>query len=402
MMSTRQGLHIAGVVRSPQLQYELTEAIAGCDGPSLDLRVGELKSLGFELVRGAASPDLLLLDVDVDDGADMDVLGQLSSHAREAGIPVVATAGDLGPAAIRRLLRRGVSDFITQPIDRAEVLDALQIADHAGSRERVAGPTRGRIFTFSRATGGAGATTLAVNMAYALARPHRGTRAKVCLLDLDLHFGTVALQLDLHPSVSLLDIARAPERLGPALFAASLVEHRSGLRMLAAPGAPMWRQSLKPATVETLLKLARAEFDYVIVDLPVALTPWTGTVLSHSDLVYLVTQLNVPAVHQLRRLLDAIEELGLHDLPVQLVLNRVQGSLWGTGVRRRQAEKALGRKFDYHIADQFDVLIDAANRGTPVLDIRRFSRFGRQLRAMLNRSLREVAARPGLTAAPAR
>jgi pilus assembly protein CpaE len=392
-MSTRQEIHIAGVVRSPQLQYELTETIAGCDGPSLDLRVGELKSLGFELVRGAPSPDLLLLDVDVDDGADMHVLGQLSVQARDAGIPIVATAGDLGPAAFRRLLRRGISDFIPQPIDRAEVLDALQITESAAPRPRVAGPARGRIFTFSRATGGAGATTLAVNMAYALARPHRRTRAKVCLLDLDLHFGTVALQLDLRPSVSLLDIARAPERLGPALFAASLIEHRSGLRVLTAPSAPMWLESLKPPVVRTLLELARAEFDYVIVDLPVALTPWTETVLSHSDMVYLVTQLNVPAVHQLRRLLDAIEELGLHDLPVQLVLNRVQGSLWGSGVRRRQAEKALGRRFDYHIADQFDVLIDAANRGTPVLDARRFSRFGRQLRAMLNRSLREVVAR---------
>jgi pilus assembly protein CpaE len=399
MMSTRQGLHIAGVVRSPQLQYELTETIASCDGLSLDLRVGELKSLGFDLVRGAANPGLLLLDVDVDDGADMDVLGRLSSHARDAGIPVVATAGDLGPAGIRRLLRRGVSDFIAQPIDRAEVLDALQIADQGAPRQYVAGPPRGRIFTFSRATGGAGATTLAVNLAYALARPHRGTQPKVCLIDLDLHFGTVALQLDLRPGVSLLDIARAPERLGPALFTASLVEHRSGLRVLTAPGALMWRESLRPATVETLLELARGEFDYVILDLPVALTPWTETVLRHSDLVYLVTQLNVPAVHQLRRLLDAIEEFGLQDLAAQLVLNRVQGSLWGTGVRRRQAEKALGRKFDYHIADQFDVLIDAANRGTPALDVRRFSRFARQLRAMLRRSLRELGV--SATAAPA-
>jgi pilus assembly protein CpaE len=399
MMITKQALHIAGVVRSAQLQYDLAQAIAGCDGANLDLRVGELKSVGSDLVRRAASPDLLLLDVDINDTADLDVLGRLSAEASRASIPVVATAGDLGPAAMRRLLRHGASDFIAQPIDRAEVLDVLKIADHRARRQHAAQQTKGRIFTFSRATGGAGATTLAVNVAHALARPQRRKQAKVCLIDLDLHFGTVALQLDLRPSAGLLDIVQAPERLDAALFASSLAEHRSGLRVLTAPSAPMPLDALKPAVVKTLLELARAEFDYVIVDLPSALTQWTETVLSHSDLVYLVTQLNVPAVRQLRRLLDIIEEVGLYNLPVQLVLNRVQGSFWGAGVRRRQAEKALGRSFDYCIADQFHVVIDAANRGAPVLDVRRYSRFGRQLRGMLDRSLRELPARSGLTAA---
>jgi pilus assembly protein CpaE len=399
MMITKQMLHIAGVVRSPQLQYDLIEAIAGCGGAKLDLRVGALKSLGSDLVRDEARPDLLLLDVDITDAADMEALSRLSAEASGARIPIVATAGDLGPAAMRRLLRHGASDFIAQPIDRAEVLDVLKIADHRARRQHTVDQTKGRIFTFSRATGGAGATTLAVNLAHALTRPHRRKQAKVCVLDLDLHFGTVALQLDLRPSASLIDIAQAPERLDTALFANSLVEHRSGLRVLTAPSAPMPLEALKPAVVKTLLELARAEFDYVIVDLPAALTQWTETVLSHSDLVYLVTQLNVPAVRQLHRLLDIIEEVGLYNLPVQLVLNRVQRSLWGAGVKRRQAEKALGRPFDYCIEDQFDVLIDAANRGAPVLDVRRYSRFGRQLRRMIDRSLRELAARPGLTAA---
>jgi pilus assembly protein CpaE len=401
MMITKQALLIKGVVRSAQLQNELTEAIAGCHGAKLNLRVGELKSLGSDLVVSEPRPDLLLLDIDVGDSEDMAMLARVSAEASRANIPIVATAGDLDPAAMRRLLRQGAADFIAQPIDRAEVLDVLKIADGRARRPLAAQQAQGRIFTFSRATGGAGATTLAVNVAHALARPRRRKAAKVCLIDLDLHFGTVALQLDLRPNASLLDIAQAPERLDAALFASSLIEHRSGLRVLTAPSALMPLDALKPAVVKALLELARAEFDYVIVDLPVALTQWTETVLSQSDLVYLVTQLNVPAVRQLRRLLDIIEEVGLYNLPMQLVLNRGQGSFWGAGVRRRQAEKALGRPFDYCIADQFDVLIDAANQGAPVLDLRRYCRFGRQLRGMLDRSLREMAARPGLTAVPA-
>jgi pilus assembly protein CpaE len=195
---------------------------------------------------------------------------------------------------------------------------------------------------------------------------------------------------------------RSPERLDSALFSDSLLEHRSGLRVLPAPSTSMPLEALRPDLVQTLLALARAQFDYVVVDLPIALTQWTETVLHQSDLVYLVTQLNVPAVRQLRRLLDVIEEAGLYNLPVQLVLNRQQRAFgWGTGVKRRQAEKALGRPFDYCIRDQFEILNEAANRGCPVLDVRRYSRFGRQLRGMLKRSLQELAARPGLPVAAA-
>ena len=83
--------------------------------------------------------------------------------------------------------------------------------------------------------------------------------------------------------------------------------------------------------VNALLELARVEFDYVIVDLPCALTNWTETVLSHSDLLYLVTQPTLPAVWQLRRLLDAIETFGLEDLNVQLALNRLTAPFWSAG-----------------------------------------------------------------------
>lgn len=399
MMVTKQALYVAGVVRSPQLQYALSEALAEGDGTELDLRIGGLKAWAPGLLRGERAPGVLLLEIDVDDVQDMAALGQLSIEASRAHVPIVATARDLSPAAVRQLLREGVADFIPQPIDRAEVLDVLRSAEHKARRRQQRSPAQGRVLTFSRATGGAGATTLAVNVAHALARSQR--QAKVCLIDLDLQFGAVALQLDLVPTAGLFDIAQARQSFDPSLFLSSVVEHRSGLRVLPSPSAPISIEALRPAVVNALLELARVEFDYVIVDLPCALTNWTETVLSHSDLLYLVTQPTLPAVWQLRRLLDAIETFGLEDLNVQLALNRLTAPFWSAGSQRRQAEKALGRRFDYCIADQPDVLIEAANRGTPVLDVRRYSRFGRELRSMLDRSLRDLAARPPLSSASA-
>jgi pilus assembly protein CpaE len=396
MMIPDRALEVAGAVRSPQLQYALTEAVAGSAGAELDLRVGDLGSLAIDLLRTDRVPDVLLFEVDVDDSEDMEALERLSAEAGRRRVPIVATAGDLSPTAVRRLLRHGVVDFIAQPIEPAAVPEVLRNADHNARRRQQRSPAQGRVLTFSRATGGAGATTLAVNVAHALARAQRGGGAKVCVIDLDLQFGTVALQLDLDPSSGLFDLTQARQALDPALFASSLIEHQSGLRVLAAPTVRLSLEALCPAVIDALLGLARAEFDYVIVDLPIALTGWTETVLSHSDLLYLVTPSNLPAVWQLGRLLDVIEEVGLDNLPVQLVLNRVQGAFWGAGAQRRQAERALGRAFDYCFADQFQVLNDAANRGAPVLDVRRYSRFGRQLRGMIERSLRDLAAKPAL------
>jgi len=401
-MATENALQVLGVVRSLELQQALADAIGGRSGWTLDLRRGDLKSQGAGLLRAIRTAGALLVEIDVEDAAELEALGRLTAEAAAAGVPVLATAGDLSGASMRRLLRHGITDFLPQPLDRRDVLEALQNVRPQPRRQPNGEAPRGRVLTFSRASGGAGATTLAVNVAHALARPHGRSRLSVCLLDLDLHFGTVALQLDLAQTAGLLDIVRAPERLDAALFSSSLVEHRSGLRVLTSPSAPMPLEALRPDLIEKLLELARAQFDYVVVDLPIALTQWTETVLHHSDLVYLVTQLNVPAVRQLRRLLDVIEETGLYSLPVHLVLNRLQkGFGWGAGVKRRQAEKALGRAFDYCIRDQAEILTEAANRGCPVLDLRRYSRFGRQLRGMLKRSLRELSARPGLAAASA-
>ena len=81
MMVTKQALYVAGVVRSPQLQYALSEALAEGDGTELDLRIGGLKAWAPGLLRGERAPGVLLLEIDVDDVQDMAALGQLSIEA---------------------------------------------------------------------------------------------------------------------------------------------------------------------------------------------------------------------------------------------------------------------------------------------------------------------------------
>jgi pilus assembly protein CpaE len=394
MIMAHDWLRILAVVRSPAMQRQLAEALGERQGGGLDLRLGELAGLAPGLLQ-AASADVLLLEIDAEDPANLDALNRLTVEAAAKGLPVLVTARDLGTAGMRRLLREGVTDFIPQPLAAQDVVDALTSAARKLVARQGEG-ARGRVLTFSRASGGTGATTLAVNAAWLLAQPQRGKQAKVCVIDLDLQFGATALHLDLKPQAGLLEMARAPERLDAALFQGSLVEHPSGLRALTAPPLPMPLDAMRTEVVSRLLELARAEFDFVVVDLPLALTAWTDAALSGSDLVFLVTRPDVPAVRQLRRMLEVFQDEGLYSLPLRLVLNReLVGFGWGggTGVRRRQVESALGRTIDFALPDEPEVVSEALNRGRPIFEVKRRSRIGKRLRAMVERAVAELPAR---------
>jgi pilus assembly protein CpaE len=261
----------------------------------------------------------------------------------------------------------------------------------------------GRLVTFTRASGGVGATTLAVNTAMALAEPSRkrsrrsgGSSRSVCLLDLDLQFGSAGLQLDLPPSAGMMELVQSPGRLDREMLRGLMVEHPSGLRVLTAPKVPVPLDAMRPELVVEILRLARAEFDLVVADMPQTLTRWTETVLSASSDIMLVVQLNVPALRQLRRLLDVLHDEGLYALPYRVVLNRHAGRpFWRSGVGYGQAEKALGRKFDFVVGNDYRLVVDSLNQGRPLLQLNGRSRIVRDVRSMLDALLRPgPAARP--------
>ena len=389
--ATRERPRVLVVARSDQVEEAFRAAVERT--VRLDVCRSTGTSFDLELLKGADRPEILVVDFDPEAPEEVAALKRIAAASKGKGLPVIAVAPLIGPALMRRLLRDGMADVLTQPFQAEEIRDALANATPPASGQG-GSAAGGRILTFARASGGAGATTLAVNAACLLAEPRRDGRPRVCLLDLDLQFGAAALQLDLEARMVAYDMAQAPERLDAQLFLSSLVEHPSGVRVLTAPSTPIPLETFQPDFVAQLLALAQAEFDYVVVDLPIALTSWTDTVLSRSELIFLITQLSVPAVRQVHRLLQVLQEEGLYNLPVRLVLNRHQnGFMFGSGLRRRQVEKALQRGIDFTIPDDSEVVLDAQNQGKPVLKVKRRSRFVKAVRGMLEDALHALPAR---------
>lgn len=382
-MNRASALNVLAMTRSAEFGDRINPMLAALQDVRAETRVGDLHSVNGELVAALERVDVLLVDIDANDERELRHLGEIIEQ-RRGKTAILATARDLSAQGVRGLIRQGVDDFIPQPFELPDMQDAIANA-RAKLQQVRTGRKTGQVISVTRAKGGMGASTLAAHVALALCekRHRRDPEPQVALLDLDLQFGDLSLMLDLKPSGEMVEIIRDPTRLDGALLRASMTRHKSGLFVLPAPSEFVPLDALPVAAVVKLLELAREEFDFVVLDLPLAAPRWLEAVLQHTDQLYLVSQLNVAAIRQSRRLLDFLKEEGHYELPVSVVLNRY---VWRLTERSRlqQAIRALGQPIDHFVPDDAALALEAINRGTPLFELRQ--------RAKLCRALRQVAA----------
>jgi Flp pilus assembly CpaE family ATPase len=382
-MIRASALNVLAMARSTEFGDRINSMFAAIDDVRAEIRIGALQSVNGEFVAALERVDVLLVDIDANDERELRHLGQIIEQ-RRGRTAILATAQDLSVQGVRNLIRQGVDDFIPQPFEQPDMLDAIASARAKLQRAR-ADRKLGKVIAVTRAKGGMGASTLAAHLALALCekRTRQDPEKQVALLDLDLQFGDLSLMLDLEPNGEMVEIIRDPARLDGALLRASMTRHKSGLFVLAAPGEFVPLDALSVAAAVKMIELAREEFDIVVLDLPLAVPRWLEAVLQHTDQLYVVSQLNVAAIRQTRRLLDFLKEEGLYSLPVSVALNRY---VWRFNERGRlkQAIRALGQPIDHYVPEDAALALEAINRGTPLFELRR--------RAKLCRSLRQVAA----------
>ena len=256
-----------------------------------------------------------------------------------------------------------------QPISQLDVRNALNVAVSKLSQPIAAD---GKAVTFLRSCGGAGATTLAVQTALSLARMDRKDAKRVCLIDFDLQNGNVALALDLQENVGVQQILESPSRLDGDFLLGSILRHRSGIDVLAAPDRIIPLNAMTGDTAYEILDMAKSVYDYVVVDMPLAWTDWTSYVLGASHLVALVTDINVTSVQRCRRILNLIAEQELDDVPLPILANRFKGG-FSAKARKRQAEKALGTPIAHYIRPDAETAGAARDRGVVLGDVKKKS-----------------------------
>lgn len=375
-----QTVSILAILRTKDRVTALQSVLDGATAASIKMQVGELRKVAPGLLK-ENTPSILIVDLALDNQEEIELLSRI---VREHGadMAVIATAENAELAGIRQLMRIGVTDFVPQPLSRADVIGALESASAKFAERRQGVATTGRIITFIRSCGGVGATTLAVQSAIELAGRGKN-RHSVALLDLDLQFGNAGLSLDVQDKGGLSLILEAPARLDPEFLHASMNSHETGIGILAAPNNIVPLNALGPETVSRLLSIARNEFDFVVCDMPHVWTNWTASTLRESDRVVLVTGLTVTALQRTRRQLDILADQGLEDIPLSIIANRYDNG-WGQKGRKKQAEAALGRSIDYIVHDDPKTAVEAQDRGVPLGAVRSRSKIVKDLRVFID------------------
>lgn len=275
----------------------------------------------------ARPDDLVVMGPDV----ELPAVQAFSSSARISHplLGVVLVRHEVDAGALAAALQAGVRQVV-----RADDLMGLRTACETSRSlsEQVArahtdlaggGAPQGQLVTIFGSKGGCGKTTLATNLSVALAEAGR----RVCLVDLDLAFGDVAIALQLFPEHTIADAIPMAHSLDAAGLRSLITEHSSGLHTLLAPLEPSISEQVSPELVATLLQLLKETYEVVVVDTAPAFTEYVLAAVDVSDRIVMLTTPDVPAVKNIKLALQTLDLLGS---PVEnriVVLNRADAQV---------------------------------------------------------------------------
>jgi len=321
-----------------------------------------------------------IVEVAVDDPASVQRFQSLAKHSRT---PLIAAAYEAPLSLVRQLIRSGAHDVLPLPIDIAEIEASLAPLRDRLAQQAVDTAPRGKVVVVIKSSGGVGATSLLGQLAIRHSEREASAGRQVCLIDFDVQFGDSAFQLGLHPKLSLMDLFEAGKRLDPELLRATVTEHPSGLKVIAAPTDVIPLESLSNDQVLDIVDLAATEFGTVFLDLPSNWANWSLSVLARADLVLLVTEISVPELRQARRQLDLLRSQELESIEIRVVANRCQSSQF-RNIKASDIETALGRELAYRITDEEEIMRSAIDRGIPISEVKRKSAIGRDIDQLEN------------------
>jgi pilus assembly protein CpaE len=327
------------------------------------------------------NPDVVLMDINM---PDMDGIAATEAiRVKQPAVQVIILSVQSDQNYMRKAMLVGARDFLTKPPMGDELISAIRRAGEmariekskssqvqavavsgnlSGTASGFGGP-KGKIITVYSPKGGAGCTTLAVNLALTL----NNGDTRVALVDGNLQFGDVAVFINEQGKNTMLDLAPRADELDVEIVEEVMVKHAaSGLHILAAPSRPEHAEKISSGQFAKVLEYLSQLYAYVVVDTASLLTDVTLAAIDISDLIVLVTTQDIPSIKNCRLFLDLLQTLGVERNRILFVMNRYDKRINITPERvaeNLKQEVALTIPLDEATATK------AVNRGIPfVLD----------------------------------
>ncbi len=273
---------------------------------------------------------------------------------------VVALSDKPDADLIVRTMRVGARDFVPIPVIKENFVRVLEniYGDFTGEKVK---KSKCRIISVYSNKGGIGKTSVATNLALELAKI---TKENVALIDLNFQTGDVTTFLDLKPSFNISYMFQNLDKINGEFLLSTLEKYKdTSLYVLADP--PYFKQSenVSLKKIEALFEILRKTFSYVIVDTTGGFDDRAMKALELSDLILLVTVVNLPALRNSQRCLELFDKLGFESDKIQILLNRYMEN---DEINAKDVEDVLSKNIYWKIPNNYFTMMSAINKGVPV------------------------------------
>lgn len=352
-------LRLAIVDPNDKTRADLKGMLLGMDSIWLEAEASRYEF--FSDVISQTHPDIAFVGLDSGPDKALELVAAISQQSPNTIVLVASSSTD--GQLILRSMRAGAKEFLTYPLSLEDLVAALERI----SQQKFGGRDgRGRACTvvaLAGATGGVGTTSLSVNLASAWAKD---PRKSVVLVDLDLALGDADVFLDMIPDYTLVDVAQNITRLDFTLLKRSLTKHSSGLYLLPRPVHMDDAMHISTEDLQRVIGLLKATFTHLVIDLSKSYNRLDRVALEMADHVLMITQLDLPCLRNVVRLMMSFNEMdGVTD-KVKVITNRQ--AIEDAQIGLKKAEDTIGRKIFCQIPNDYRTMISVRNNGVPLVE----------------------------------
>ena len=319
-------------------------------------------------------PNLIIVDISQKTQMALDIIVKISNTLKNSKIIVLSY--DMSPETVIKALRAGAREFLVKPLIENEFLQSVEKL-----KDLILGnindTTKCKVITTFSNKGGIGKTAIATNLAVELANM---TKERVALVDLNMQMGDVTTFLDLNPSFDTAYVINNLERIDEGFLLSTLEKYNNtSLYVLADPPDLEQAEVITSDNITTLINVLRNVFSYIIIDTTASFDGKTITALDNSDLVLLITIINLPSVRNCQRCFDLFKRLGYTKDKIKIIVNRYMEN---DEIKVEDVEEVLGHPVYFKIPNNYFTIINAINKGLPVCEINPHSNIAKSFKEL--------------------